>query len=305
MTYSYSLLSNQNDLNDAPPVSKRAKMVNVEKFIRTRKRLKMSQVSLCANICTQATLSKFENHQQVPAFDIMMSLCERLGLTLNDIFPINVKLKTTPNEQILVLAMKALFYQDLVKYNRLMKQVDRDNILDLEQHTYQLLQYFSLVFFEQNSVQATKLIKKIDVSQFSQLQQLLFYAITIHYYYQQGLFSEAEKIFDDVWRHQQKMTVADQSGFQAAIIYLLAQYQMSLKNYKYAMMLATYGIDLINDSDGTYFLENLFWLLVEASDIWHNQNFIVNEMIDNARMIAKFHKNESMLNKISQRKKDR
>ncbi len=47
--------------------------------------------------------------------------------------------------------------------------------------------------------------------------------------------------------------VADRSGFQAAIIYLLAQYQMSLKNYKYAMMLATYGINFTNDSDSTYF----------------------------------------------------
>ncbi|CBL90902.1 transcriptional regulator [Leuconostoc gasicomitatum] len=279
-------------------------MINVEKFIHTRKRLKMSQMSLCINICTQATLSKFEKHRQVPAVDIMILLCERLGLTLNDIFPIHVTLKTTSNEQVLALAMKALFYQNLVKYHQLMTQVDIDNLLDSEQSTYQLLQYFSLVFFQKNDVKATKLLKKIDVSQFSQLQQLLFYAITIHYYYQQGFFNEAEKIFDDVWRHQKNLMVADRSGFQAAIIYLLAQYQMSLKNYKYAMMLATYGINFTNDSDSTYFLENLFWLLIEAGDIWHNQHFIVNEMINNVRMIAKFHKNESMLNKINQRKKD-
>ncbi|WP_237047417.1 helix-turn-helix domain-containing protein [Leuconostoc gelidum] len=163
-------------------------MVNVEKFIRTRKRLKISQMSLCVNICTQATLSKFEKHRQVPAVDIMILLCERLGLTLNDIFPIHVKLKTTSNEQVLALAMKALFYQNLVKYNQLMKQVDIANLLDSEQYTYQLLQYFSLVFFQKNDVKATKLLKKIDVSQFNQLQQLLFYAITIHYYYQQGFF---------------------------------------------------------------------------------------------------------------------
>lgn len=279
-------------------------MINVEKFIHTRKRLKMSQMSLCINICTQATLSKFEKHRQVPAVDIMILLCERLGLTLNDIFPIHVTLKTTSNEQVLALAMKALFYQNLVKYHQLMTQVDIDNLLDSEQSTYQLLQYFSLVFFQKNDVKATKLLKKIDVSQFSQLQQLLFYAITIHYYYQQGFFNEAEKIFDDVWRHQKNLMVADRSGFQAAIFYLLAQYQMSLKNYKYAMMLATYGINFTNDSDSTYFLENLFWLLIEAGDIWHNQHFIVNEMINNARMIAKFHKNESILNKINQRKKD-
>jgi hypothetical protein len=41
---------------------------------------------------------------------------------------------------------------------------------------------------------------------------------------------------------------------------------------------------------------------VQASDTWDSQNFIVNEMIENARVIAKIHKNEAILQKISQRK---
>jgi hypothetical protein len=77
---------------------------------------------------------------------------------------------------------------------------------------------------------------------------------------------------------------------------------MLMKNYQVAMMLATYGIDLANASDSTYFLENFFWQLVQASDMWHSQKFIVNEMIENARVIAKIHNNEAILKKLSQRK---
>ncbi|MFT8756335.1 hypothetical protein [Leuconostoc pseudomesenteroides] len=78
---------------------------------------------------------------------------------------------------------------------------------------------------------------------------------------------------------------------------------MLMKNYQVAMMLATYGIDLAHADDSTYFLENFFWQLVQASDMWHSQDFIVNEMIENARVIAKIHNNEDILKKLSQRKK--
>ncbi|WP_233610634.1 MULTISPECIES: hypothetical protein [unclassified Leuconostoc] len=36
--------------------------------------------------------------------------------------------------------------------------------------------------------------------------------------------------------------------------------------------------------------------------MWHSQKFIVNEMIENARVIAKIHNNEAILKKLSQRK---
>lgn len=277
-------------------------MINIEKFISTRKRLKISQMALCTDICTQATLSKFEKHQQVPAFDIMIALCERLGLTLNDVFPINVTARQTNNERVLTLATQALFYQNIGKFEHLIKQVEIDKMVDTERPTYQITQYFSAVILKQDCLKAKQIIKKIDIAGLNKSHKLLFYAITSHYYYQQGQFKEAHQAFEDVWRYQKESTTVDHSGFQAAIVYLLAQYQMSIKNYKYAMMLATYGIDLANASDSTYFLENFFWLLVQASDTWDSQNFIVNEMIENARVIAKIHKNEAILQKISQRK---
>lgn len=280
-------------------------MVNIEKFINTRKQLKISQMALCVDICTQATLSKFEKHQQVPAFDIMIALCERLGLTLNDVFPSNIKTHQTSNERILTLATQALFYQNIDKFENLMKQVATDKIIDAERPIYQITQYFSAVILKKDCIKGKKIIKKIDIAGLNKQHQLLFYAITVHYYYQQGLLKEAHQAFEDVWRYQKESTAIDFSGFQSAIVYLLAQYQMSIKNYKYAMMLATYGIDLANTSDSTYFLENFFWLLVQASDTWHSQDFIVKEMIENARVIAKIHKNADVLKQINQRKGER
>ena len=60
-------------------------MINIEKFIKIRKSLKLSQNELCNGICTQSTLSKFENNGQIPSFKILKQLCERMNISLSDI----------------------------------------------------------------------------------------------------------------------------------------------------------------------------------------------------------------------------
>ncbi|WP_367296231.1 helix-turn-helix domain-containing protein [Levilactobacillus yonginensis] len=63
--------------------------MNIDIFIETRKRLHLSQDQLANGICTQATLSKFERNGKVPSLKILLQLCDRLELTLNDLFPLN------------------------------------------------------------------------------------------------------------------------------------------------------------------------------------------------------------------------
>lgn len=61
--------------------------MNIEKFIITRKEKGFSQQELAAGICTQATLSRLENNGQVPTMKILIQLCRRLQLTLDELFP--------------------------------------------------------------------------------------------------------------------------------------------------------------------------------------------------------------------------
>lgn len=60
-------------------------MINIEKFVQIRKKQKLSQNALCRGICTQSTLSKFENNGQVPSFKILKQLCDRLNIEVGDI----------------------------------------------------------------------------------------------------------------------------------------------------------------------------------------------------------------------------
>ena len=60
--------------------------MNVERFIEARKQAGFSQQELSEGICTQATLSKFENNGQAPSLKILIKLCNRIGLPLVDLF---------------------------------------------------------------------------------------------------------------------------------------------------------------------------------------------------------------------------
>lgn len=59
--------------------------MDTKRFIQQRKKLGLSQVALSQGICTQSTLSKFENNGQVPSLSILMQLCDRLGLSIDDL----------------------------------------------------------------------------------------------------------------------------------------------------------------------------------------------------------------------------
>ncbi|ALJ23229.1 hypothetical protein AO203_04595 [Lactobacillus gallinarum] len=61
--------------------------VNIEKFIARRKELGYSQSELAWGICTQATISKFENGGKMISTKILTQLYQRLSLSLSDIFP--------------------------------------------------------------------------------------------------------------------------------------------------------------------------------------------------------------------------
>lgn len=54
--------------------------------IEQRKKMGLSQKQLAEGICTQVTISKMENQGIAPTTTLLVKLCDRLHLTLNDLF---------------------------------------------------------------------------------------------------------------------------------------------------------------------------------------------------------------------------
>ena len=64
--------------------------MDIQLFIQRRKSLGISQSELCQGICTQATLSRFENQGQVPSVKILLDLCQRLDMSLGELFHVKM-----------------------------------------------------------------------------------------------------------------------------------------------------------------------------------------------------------------------
>lgn len=100
-------------------------MINIEKFIQIRKKRKLSQSELAKGICTQVTLSRFENHGQIPTFKILNKLCARLKIELGDIM-----ISSTNNPLTLSLneAETALINDNYTRCWDLLTEVDQNKL---------------------------------------------------------------------------------------------------------------------------------------------------------------------------------
>ncbi|QFR70031.1 helix-turn-helix domain-containing protein [Companilactobacillus paralimentarius] len=51
-----------------------------------RRSLNLTQSDLANGLCNQNTISKMEKHNMTPQMDVLIKICQRLDLSLNDVF---------------------------------------------------------------------------------------------------------------------------------------------------------------------------------------------------------------------------
>lgn len=100
-------------------------MINIEKFVQIRKDQKLSQTDLCHGICTQSTLSKFENNGQVPSFKILKQLCDRLNIEVGDIMTSSDEKKVA---RLLFEADFSFINFDYAKILNILSQINPQNL---------------------------------------------------------------------------------------------------------------------------------------------------------------------------------
>lgn len=112
-------------------------MINIEKFIQTRKKLGLSQTELCRGICTQSTLSKFESNGRIPSLKILSDLCSKMDITLTDIM---ISSSDNHINQMLFDADFATGQYDFSKVARILSQIKLENII----HQQDIYHYYYL-----------------------------------------------------------------------------------------------------------------------------------------------------------------
>ena len=126
--------------------------MNIERFIRERKKSGLSQSELSDGICTQATLSRFENNSHVPNLKILIQLCNRLNLPLGELFP-KVGVRHTETIEKMNEAEFFLITSEYQKAADLLHSISLDTIEDSHLHLrYRYLNGFIMLFQNESTM---------------------------------------------------------------------------------------------------------------------------------------------------------
>lgn len=271
--------------------------MNIERFIEARKQMGLAQSELCEDICTQATLSRFENNGQVPNLKILMKLCNRLNLSLGDIFPkVGVK-----NPEAIEKMNQIEFWLITSEYEqarRLLVTLDcqalaEDELLKIRYH---YLEGFLLLYNEAATMDIMFVFDQITTASHNrqtELFHLLAYTGIGMLYMREGDQNKAEFYFQKVMEriydfpHQ---TIEDtwrvlHIVFQAAVFY------SETNELEISDALCHYAINICSDNHVTYYLARAAIQLAKNAIKQQASPGEILELIYDARAYSKINRN--------------
>ena len=275
--------------------------MDIQVFIRRRKEKGLSQIELSHGICTQATLSRFENHGQIPSMKILSQLCARLQLDVGDLFA-SVNTKEVATNKLLDKIEESIVTMDYELAEKLIGSIQKEQLTD-EQKIHllylkgftQVLQgkkveddlfYFNKILAEQNENQDTYL-------------HLAYAGLGLVYQKQEDI-EKAESFFikaiQEIEKHQlEKM---EDVWRVLMVLYHSAMFFTKNNNYKKSNDLLTKGIELCSQYHITYYLARLYYQLAMNS-LGNNSNVEeVKVYLNDAAAFARINSNDELLTEI-------
>ncbi|MFD1410476.1 helix-turn-helix domain-containing protein [Lapidilactobacillus gannanensis] len=282
--------------------------MNIERFVLTRKKMGFSQQELAAGICTQATLSRLENNGQIPTMKILIQLCRRLQLTLDELFPkVGV-----PESQLNQKMDRAEFNFVISEYQAAQKIVDSIN----EQDAANDEQHWRFLYLR--GYLATLLDKPITDALFDFNQILmaaehapLIYKLLAHTgcgmaYARHQQIDKADfyfsKVLDQIY---QCPTQSTKDVWRVlSIVYNCGDfYGAYKKNYLISDELLHYAISICSDNHVTYYLAKIQYQLALNAIAQAKEPAIVLAHIEDSRAFSRINGNHIMLTQLAELQK--
>lgn len=274
--------------------------MNIELFITRRKALGLSQKALAEGICTQATLSKFENNGKAPAIRIVAQLCQRLNLQLEDVFP------TERVADAAVLKALEQIEFDLITSEYQDAEAQLNNIATKPRHDLETqLQYCYLKGYvsalNQHPISDVlfnfdQIITDLDEAHITIYTQLAYCGTGIAYQ-QNGDNDKAQYYFEKV-RHVLPTLPLETMASVWRVInlsYYTGSFYASIGETEQSLKLLDYGVKVCAAHHVTFYVARIKFLQAQLSS---NQSQIT-EYLNDATAFARINNNRQLLKKIS------
>jgi transcriptional regulator with XRE-family HTH domain len=274
--------------------------MNIQRFIDARKAQGLSQSELADGICTQATLSRFENNGQVPNLKILIKLCNRINLPLSELFPkVGVKYS-----EVVEKMNKAEFFLITSKYERaqaLITSIDISQIEDTQLVLrYHYLNGFIMIFQEKPIMDISFTFdqilleeEKIDTVIF----RLLAYTGIGMVYSREGDLTKAEfyfnKVLEKIYNYPAKNM--EDTWRVLNIVFQCGVFYAEIDELDISDALLHYAVNICSDNHVTYYLARAAIQLAKNAIVKKEANEKILELIYDARAYSKINRNDIAL----------
>ncbi|MEE8824285.1 helix-turn-helix domain protein [Lentilactobacillus sunkii] len=277
--------------------------MDIEKFIKRRKELGYSQSELAKGICTQATISKFENNGKMISTKILTQLCQRLGLSLSDIFPSQSEKDSAVRDEL----QRAEFDLITTEYDEaldILSSLDIKSIDDKQiQMEYLFIRGYALALSNRSSEDAIfcfdQILNGYDESHTTVYSPLAYVGMGISYQ-QAGNFDKAEFYFSKMPKRLKTISNTDVDSVWKSLTMLFytgnfysAQNEMDTSN-----MLLQSLINLSSERHVTFYVARAQYHLAENEYSVNGKTDRFVELINDATAFARFNKNNNLLKQI-------
>lgn len=277
--------------------------MNIQYFIEARHRAGLTQNELSKGICTQATLSKFENLGKAPSLKILARLCARLNITLDDIFPVSSQSANSTQEQLLNSAEFTLITSE---YQDAQKQLDQINIDQLT--TDGKMQYYFIKGFIQvltgHSIAEVvyyfdQIINGLDEQHESVFSQLAYTGIGLAYSKQHEI-DKGNFYFQKVFAQLHQLSLTNEKAVWRVltIVFYTSEYFAEIQDFETSDSLLNYGYDICADNHVTYYVARIRFRQAQNAKATHHSTKEINELLNEAKAFAKINRNAVLLNHI-------
>lgn len=275
--------------------------MDIQVFIRRRKEKGLSQIELSHGICTQATLSRFENHGQIPSMKILSQLCARLQLDVGDLFA-SVNSKEVATNKLLDKIEESIVTMDYELAEKLIGTIQKDQLNDEQKIHLLYLRGFTQVLQGKKMEDDLFYFNKILAEQYENQDTYLHlaYAGLGLVYQQQEDIEKAEYFFtkaiQEVEKHQlEKM---EDVWRVLMVLYHSAMFFNKNNNYKKSNELLKKGIELCSQFHITYYLSRLYYQLAMNSLESNADKEEVKLYLNDAAAFARINSNDELLTEI-------
>lgn len=272
--------------------------VDIQTFIDKRKKLGLSQKELSNGICTQATLSKFENNGKIPSLKILIQLCNRLDLSLDSIIGVS----DNKSQQVIKQMNKAEFNLIIQEYEDSWKIIKSIDPKDLADDRDAMMQYYYLkgylnVLDDGDLFDAVfdfnRILSELDSRGETIFTFLSFVGMGM-VYAKQGDDQKSEYYFSKVFSNIYTMSIDDVNKIwrYINIIFYCAIYYSERNDLETANALLKYGVKICAENHVTYYIARIYAQLAMNESRVNGNNKKVRNFMNKALVFSEFNQNE-------------